>query len=277
LLGLTITHIIVLLVTGAVTGFTSSILGLGGAFIMTPVQYAIFSNMGIPTDTAIKLAFGTNMLVVLTTALSGTWRYQLQRVVLWKASAIMGGCSLAGSLIGATVATYLPGQALKIIFGILVIAVGIRILTAKQPEIQSVSKTDKWLWVVWALPMGIAAGLLGMGGGIFAIPVLTIVLRFKMHEAVIISLAMMIFTGFGGVIGYIVNGINAPNLPAYCLGYIYIPSWLILASTSVFTAQVGAMFAYRIPTKHLTRVFILITFYLGLKMVGLFEWLGWPI
>lgn len=179
----------------------------------------------------------------------------------------MGGCSLAGSLIGATVATYLPGQALKIIFGTLVIAVGIRILTAKQPEIQTVPKTDKWLWVVWALPMGIAAGLLGIGGGIFIIPVLTTVLRFKMHEAVTVSLAMMIFTGVGGVIGYIVNGINAPNLPAYCLGYIYIPSWLVIASTSIIMAQAGAMFAYRIPTKHLTHVFVLMTFYLGLKMV----------
>ena len=169
--GLTITHIIILLVTGTVTGFTGSILGLGGAFIMTPVQYAIFSGMGIPTDTAIKLAFGTNLLVILPTAISGTWRYHRRRAVFWKAATIMGGCSMVGSLVGATLATQLPGHALKITFGVLVIAAGVRMLTARQPEIDSVPKTNTWLWVAWALPMGIAAGLLGIGGGILAIPI----------------------------------------------------------------------------------------------------------
>lgn len=244
---------------------------------MTPVQYAIFSGIGIPTDTAIRLAFGTNMLVILTTAISGTWRYQLRRVIFWRAVIIMGGCSLVGSLIGATIATYLPGQALKITFGVLVIAAGMRMLTARQLEIDSVPETNTWLWAAWALPMGIAAGLLGIGGGILAIPVLTMVLRFKMHDAVTTSLGMMMFTSIGGVIGYIANGIGVPNLPAYSLGYIYIPSWLLLASTSIGMAQVGAMVAYRIPTKQLTYAFILIAFYLGLRMIGLFEWLGWPI
>lgn len=275
--GLTIPHIIILLVTGTVTGLTSSILGLGGAFIMTPVQYAIFSGMGIPTDTAIRLAFGTNLLVILTTAISGTWRYQLRRVVFWKAATIMGGCSLVGSLVGATLATHLPGHVLKITFGVLIIFAGIRMLIAKQPEIDSAPKTNPWLWAAWALPMGIAAGLLGIGGGILAIPILTIALRFKMHDAVTTSLAMMIFTSIGGVIGYIANGIGAPNLPAYSFGYTYIPSWLLLAVTSIGMAQVGAMVAYRIPTRQLTYAFILIAFYLGLRMIGLFEWLDWPI
>jgi uncharacterized membrane protein YfcA len=244
---------------------------------MTPVQYAVFSSMGIPTDTAIKLAFGTNLLVILTTAISGTWRYQLRRVVFWKTATIMGGCSLVGSLAGATLATHLPGHALKITFGVLVIAAGLRMLTARQPEIDSVPKTNSWLWAAWALPIGIAAGLLGIGGGILAIPILTIALRFKIHDAVTTALAMMIFTSTGGVIGYIANGIGAPGLPAHSLGYVYLPSWLLLASTSFGMAQVGAIVASRIPIKQLIYAFTLVTLYLGLRMIGLFEWLGWPI
>jgi len=274
---MTVTHIISLLATGAVTGFASSLLGLGGAFIMTPVQYAIYSNMGIPTDMAVKLAFGTNMLVILPTAISGTWRYHRQGAVFWRAAIVMGICSLVASLAGASLATNLPGQALKITFSALVIAAGIRMLTAKQPEIEEAPETNRRLWIVWSLPMGFVAGLLGIGGGILAIPIMTLALRFKIHNAVATSLAMMIFTSLGGIIGYIINGIGIPNLPAYSLGYVNLQSWLLLAVPGVVMAQVGVMIARRTPDRRLAYIFIVITLYLGLRMIGLFEWLGWPL
>jgi len=45
-------HVIILLITGAGAGFGGSLLGLGGSFIMGPVQYTVYANMGIPTDMA---------------------------------------------------------------------------------------------------------------------------------------------------------------------------------------------------------------------------------
>ncbi|UCB43351.1 MAG: sulfite exporter TauE/SafE family protein [Dehalococcoidales bacterium] len=274
---MTVTHIIILLATGAATGFSGSLLGLGGAFVMTPVQYAIYSSMGIPTDTAIKLAFGTNLLVILPTAISGTWRHHKQGSVFWRAAIIMGGCSLVGSLVGATLATHLPGEALKITFGVIVIAGGIRMLTAKQPDIEEAPETNHWFWIAWALPMGVVAGLLGIGGGILAIPIMILALRFKIHNAVATSLSMMIFTSIGGIIGYIINGLGASDLPAYSLGYVNLQAWLLLASTSVVMAQIGAIMASHTPAKRLAYIYIIITFYLGLRMIGLFEWLDWPI
>jgi uncharacterized membrane protein YfcA len=61
--------------------------------------------------------------------------------------------------------------------------------------------------------VGFAGGLLGIGGGILIVPVMVLALRFKMHNAIATSLATMIFGSAGGVIGYIVNGLGAPNLP----------------------------------------------------------------
>ena len=68
---MTIAHVISLLATSIGVGFASGLLGVGGALIMTPVQYVIFTDIGILADTAIKLAFGTSLLVALPTALSG--------------------------------------------------------------------------------------------------------------------------------------------------------------------------------------------------------------
>jgi len=274
---MTVAHIIILLATGIGVGFASGLLGVGGAFIMTPVQYMIYTDMGLPTDMAIKLAFGTSLLVILPTALSGAWRHSRLGVVYWKAAIIMGSCSLIAAFGGAALATHLPGAALKIAFGAIVLIAGVRMLFAKLPTIEAGPKDNPWLWIAWAIPIGVVTGILGIGGGILVVPVMVLALKFKMHNAVATSLAMMIFTSIGGAIGYIVNGLGVSNLPDYSIGYLNLPVWLLLTVTGAGIAQIGAMTAQRLPAKQLKYIFIAIVFYMGLRMLGVFDWLGWPI
>ena len=274
---MTIAHIITLLVTGIVAGFAGGLLGVGGGFIMNPVQYMIFTSMGIPTDIAIKLAFGTNLLVVLPTAASGAWRHNKKGAVRWKTAIIMGSCGLVAAFGGATLATHLPGVALKTAFGAVILAGGIRMLTAKPAKIEEEPRDNPWLWAAWAIPIGIITGIIGIGGGVVAVPVMVLALKFKMHNAVATSLAMMLFTSTGGVIGYIINGLGVPHLPAYSIGYVNLTSWFLLAVTSIGMTQVGAITTHKLPAKQLRYIFIAVMFYMGLKMVGVFDWLGWPI
>ncbi len=277
MVGMTTAHIVILLITGTVLGFAGGLLGVGGGFIMTPVLYMVFINMGIPTDTAIKLAFGTSLLAVLPIGISGAWRYHREKAVFWKAAIIMGSCSLIAALGGSSIATHLPGGALKIAFGSIILLSAIWMLTTSPPQIEEAPSDNPWLWVAWALPIGVVSGLLGVGGGILVVPVMTLTLRFKMHNAVATSLAMIIFTSTGGVIGYIINGIGIPDLPAFCIGYINLQAWFLLAVTSIGMAQVGAITAHRLPAKQLRYIFIALMFYMALKMLGLFDWLGWPL
>ncbi len=274
---MTIAHIIILVATGIGVGFAGGLLGVGGAFIMTPVQYMLFTSMGIPTGIAIKLAFGTSLLVILPTALSGAWRHSKKGAVWWKAATVMGSCGLIFAFGGATLATHLSGTVLKIAFGAVILASGVRMLTAKLPEVGLEPKDNPWLWIAWAIPIGIITGIIGIGGGVLVVPVMVLALKFRMHNAVATSLAMMIFTSIGGLIGYIINGLGVPNLPAYSIGYVNLPTWFLLAVTSVGMAQVGAITAHKLPAKQLRYIFIAIMFYVGLKMLGLFDWLGWPI
>ena len=80
-----------------------------------------------------------------------------------------------------------------------------------------------------------------------------------------------------GIIGYIVNGIGVPDRPPYSIGYVNLPSWFILVLTSVGMAQVGAMISHRLSVVYLKYIFVVVMFYMGLKMIEVFEWLGWPI
>ncbi len=270
-------HIIMLLITGAGAGFAGGLLGLGGAFIMTPVQYWIYTDIGISSDIPVKLAFGTSLLVVLPTVASGVCRHSKRGTVRWRVAIVMGGCGLIAALGGATIAAHLPGAALRIFFGVVSLASGIRMLTSGLPEAEAKPNRNPWLWVAWAVPIGLLTGLIGVGGGVLIVPVLVLALGFKMHSAVATSLAIIIFTSIGGGAGYIITGIGVPNLPDYSIGYVNLPTWFLLAVGSISMAQVGAIAAPRLPAKGLKYLFIAIAFYMGLRMLGVFEWLGLPI
>lgn len=270
-------HIIILLATGAFAGFTGGMLGLGGAFVMTPVQFIVYSAMGLPEDLAVKTAFATSLMVVLPTAISGAWRHHRKKSVLWRASWIMGSVSLLVALGGATLATHVSGTVLKVIFAAIIILAGIRMVTAREPKYKVEVVTRPWLWVLWAVPIGLVSGMFGVGGGVIMIPILVLALKFEMHYAIGTSLAVIILTSLGGIIGYVINGIGVPDRLPLSLGYVNISSFLLLAATSTLTAQVGAVFAHKMPRKPLMYIFTVLLFYLGLRMAGLFEWLGWPL
>ncbi len=268
---------ILLLATGVFAGFSSGLLGIGGGFILTPVQYIVFTNMGLPTDTAIRLAFGTTLMVVLPTAISGAWRHSRKGAVLWKTAIIMGACGALAAFGGATLAAHLPGAALRTAFGAIVLLSSIRMLMASPLPPEQPPRYNSWLLVAWSIPIGILTCLLGSGGGILMVPLLVLVLKLNMHNAAATLLAAMIFISIGGIIGYMINGINVSGLPDFSVGYVNLTSWFLLAVSSVGMAQLGAITAHKLPAAQLRYLLILIMLYMGLKMLGVFAWLGWPI
>ncbi|MBN1161401.1 MAG: sulfite exporter TauE/SafE family protein [Dehalococcoidales bacterium] len=269
--------IFILLGTGAVAGFAGGMLGLGGAFIMTPFQFLVYTNMGLSTDVAIKTAFGTSLLVVLTTAISAAWRHHREQAVEWRVAFIMGICGLVFALVGATLAAHIPGTGLKITFGIIAIISGIRMFFTTREKVDTEPGNRPLLWAFWAIPVGLFSGLLGVGGGTILVPILAIILKFKMHHAIANSLAIMIFASIGGIIGYIVNGIGVADRLSYSIGYINLTSWILLAVPAAILAQVGAAATHKMPRKLLMYIFVIVLLYIGVRMIGVFEWLGWPL
>ena len=100
---------------------------------------------------------------------------------------------------------------------------------------------------------------------------------FNMYNAVGTSTAVIIFTSVGGIIAYILNGVNTTGLPPYSLGYINIIQLLTLAIISVPTAQLGVKISHALPEEQLRYVYIMVMFYIALKMIGVFNWIGLPL
>jgi len=274
---MTTIYIFYLLLTGIGVGLVSGMLGVGGCFIMVPIQFFILKAIGIDPTIAIRVAFGTNLLVVLPTAISGTFRHHKKEVVLWKQAIILGTVGALAGFGGAALASHLPGSILTKIFGLAILLGSLRMITAKPIRVEGEINKNSLTYVFWGLILGFVTGLIGIGGGVLIVPIMLIFLNFNMHEAVGTSTAMMIFTALGGSLAYIILGWHHPGLPAYSLGYVNLLQWVLLTGTSVPMAQVGAHLAHKIPAASLKWLFVTVMIYMGLKMIGVFAWLNLPL
>jgi uncharacterized membrane protein YfcA len=273
---LTTNHILILLATGAGTGFASGLLGIGGGAVMVPVSYWLILAMNVPPDIAIRIAFGTSLLVILPTAISGSWGHNKKKAVRWKTALILGSCALVGGLVGASLAAHLPGEILQRGFGGLVLVIALWMGLGIMPRLRRDDEEPRenlGLVAACGFPIGVVSGLTGIGGGVLIVAVLVLALNFPMHTAVGTSVASIILASLGGIAGYIVNGLGVPGLPPYSIGYVNLPIWLCLAATSIPLAQLGARAAHALPPKPLTYIFIAFMLYAGLEMIGVFDWI----
>lgn len=270
-------QIAILLGAGLIAGVGSGLLGLGGGFIMIPVQYWVMTAGGVDSTVAFRVALGTNLLVVLPTALSGALAHHRKGAVVWRAAVTMGLMSAVGAFMGAFIATRLPGAALKLIFGAVTIVGAVRMLTANPPKTQATQPARTSTYILWGLPIGVFSGVVGIAGGIVVIPVMVFVLKFSLHQAVATSTAMMIFTTMGGAFSFLLNGLGTPGLPPHSIGYVNWLQWILLAGCSIPMATVGARIAHRLPARRLNVLFVMMMFYVGLKMSGVLAWLHLPI
>ncbi|MCX6688705.1 MAG: sulfite exporter TauE/SafE family protein [Methanoregula sp.] len=262
--------VIVLALTGSIIGVASGLLGIGGGFLMVPVQFWLLSTLGVDPTTAIRVSFGTSLAVVIPTALSSAWGHHCRHCVLVRHLALMAVPAFVGAVLGAILATHAPGKTLETLFGVIVLVAAGTMLVAKTPLHDQEISENKLLYVMWGLVFGVVSGLLGIGGGIVMIPVMTIILRFPMHQAIGTSAVVMLASSVGGVISYIVNGLGVYGLPPYSFGYVNGLQWLILVAASVPMAQIGVRASHALPAQRIKLVFIIVMAIVGLDMIGIF-------
>jgi uncharacterized membrane protein YfcA len=191
--------------------------------------------------------------------------------VLWREATIMGLSGLLASFGGAALASHLSAFILSKIFGVVVIIGALR--TYKAP---AVTKTDEISpnqssYVFAGILIGFFSGLLGIGGGVIGVPIMLIFLHFDMLKAVGTSSAVIIFTSFGGSLGYIINGWGQPGLPSYSLGYINLLNWVLLAIPGFIAARKGSEIAHLVNPEYMEHLFVILIIYTGLKMIGVLK------
>jgi len=211
-------NVVVLVGLGALVGFLSGLLGVGGGFLLTPLLIM----MGI--DPIVAAASGTNAIVGASA--SGTMAHLKARNVDVK----MGTLMLTGGVLGGGAGTFLVKAlrgggnadvvivlgyvALLAVMGVVLFVEGLASQVKGEEEARSESsgyrllqrlplstdfpasgvRTSAIAPFVLCILVGILSALLGVGGGFFLIPAMSYFLAIPMRVVIGTSLFQMLFT-----------------------------------------------------------------------------------
>lgn len=263
----TIGYFIGLILIGICAGFASGLLGVGGGFLIVPLQYFLLKYIGVNPDLAMLISLGTSLAIIIPTSLSGAYRHTRTMDGIVKPGIQLGIFGIIGGALGGFVASGLSSRILEIIFGclLLFIAVNNIVNINKEREEAKISFNLISTGIIGIL-VGFSSGLLGVGGGIFLIAILTALLGFSMIEAIGTSSIFISLTAIGGFLSYIVSGWGVSTFP-YSIGYVSIINFILIACFSVPMASIGAKFAHKVPQKKLKIIFSILVLYMALKML----------
>lgn len=263
-----IEYFIGLVLIGIFAGFASGLLGVGGGFLIVPLQYFLLKYIGVEPDLAMLISLGTSLAIIIPTSLSGAYRHSRTMEDIIKPGIRLGIFGIIGGSIGGFVASGLPSRILEIIFGALLLFVVFKNIVDINKEREDAKIPFNMLTtVIIGLLVGFSSGLLGIGGGVFLITILTSLLGFSLIEAIGTSSVFICLTAIGGFLSYVVSGWGVSTFP-YSIGYVSIINFLLISCFSVPMASLGAKMAHKVPQKKLKIIFSILVLYIALKMLG---------
>jgi len=254
---------VILIVLGLAAGALGGLLGIGGSVLMIPVLTLVLGR-----DQHVSQAAA--MIVNVFVALPGVFRHHLARAIEWPVVRRMIPAGLVFILAGVALSNTLDARVLGNIFGgfLLTYVVGTQVLRVvrrgKQVPEHAPPRAG-WLSAggVGAIA-GLAAGLLGIGGGVIAVPLLHVMCRLPLRRAIAASATMMCVTS--------VFGAAAKNATLSGLDLDVSESLLIaacLVPTAIAGGLYGAGLTHSLPLKWVRLVLNVLLLVAAIKFLRL--------
>lgn len=252
------------LVTGCFTGLLSGLLGVGGGLIIVPMLSFIFAQLAFPTAYIMPMALATSLAIILITSTTSAYSHQLKNNVNWLvlkriSLGVFIGTSLGSMLVASFDATWL-----KSLFIVYTFLVASQMLWEVSPRASRQLPSTPLLNLVGA-GIGAISSFIGIGGGTLSVPYL-IYCNIHPKQAIGTSSAIGVIIALGAILGFGLSALNLQDLPAPSFGFVYLPAFLFIALSSLFTAPIGASWVQKLPVSLLKRLFALLLYAVGVGM-----------
>jgi uncharacterized membrane protein YfcA len=262
-------EIISLLVVGFFAGAIGGLVGVGGSIVMIPVLTLLM-------DRNQHLSQAAAMIVNVFVAAPALFRHHQADAVRWDVMARMLPFGLLFIIIGVEASNVFDGDLLKKIFGAFLVYVivfnVVKLFEGGRTPADAPRPKIGWgrIGLVGG-SMGFLAGLLGIGGGIVAVPLLQRVCRLPLRQAIAVSSAVMCVTA---VLGAARKNATLVHLAeaAGQTGSLWLRDslWIAacLAPMATMGALVGAGLTHTLPLSWVRLAFILLMAWASTNMLG---------
>ena len=250
---------------GAVVGLWAGLMGAGGAILLVPILHFTLGLQNVDPSLIHHMAIATTMANILFTSCVATYTHHKRGVVPWKTVAWMVPGLLLGSFAGSYGTAYIPARPLTLFFACFLVYAGAQMFVEVRPK-ASRHLPGKGGQVAMGMFIGALSGILGVGGAALTIPML-LICGLPLLSVIAASGAFGFPIAVAGCIGYMLTAWGHPGLPAYSLGYIYLPALLGLVPASMLFASLGVRLAHAMPQKRLRQCIGVLILSMAARMI----------
>lgn len=238
---------------GTFAGFIAGLFGISGGMMIVPFMVMLFSAQGFSHEQILHLALGTAMASIAFTSIASMHVHNSHGAVRWDIVKPMAPGMVLGVLCGSMFIGIVPTKPLAVIFTLVVSYISIQMIAEFTPKTHRKLPRPFILFLV-GFAAGAISSLVAAGGGFLTIPFM-LMCNVPIYEAVGTSATLGLPVAIAGMIGYIIAGWGAENLPPFAFSFIYLPALIGIAAFSTVMASFGAKVTHSLPLKPLKRAF----------------------
>jgi uncharacterized membrane protein YfcA len=256
---------------GIVVGAYGTLVGAGGGFAMVPILLLVYPQQSPAQLTAVSLG------AVFANVISGSIGYARLKRIDYRTGLTLAPATIPGAIIGALVVGAIPRVAFDRVMGSALILVSAFLLLRPHGSIP-LGLNSRWvvsrtlvdsdgkryqyrfnlaLAIVASFGIGFVSSLLGIGGGIVQVPILTSFFGFPAHLASATSQFVQIFTSGFGTLTHIFRGDYAS----------FVGVTIALAVGVIIGAQIGAAISRRVAGSSIIRLLAVALGLVGIRLV----------
>ncbi len=198
-----------LIVAGAVVGFFSGLLGIGGGILMFPLLLYVPPLLSLD-PVGVKNITGLTMIQGFFASLAAMFFYHKHNLVNKSLVLTLGLSLFISSLAGSFLSKMIPDKPLLFMFGALAFTASVMMLIPRS-YIKDEMTEEKVTFhrpaaIIIGVSIGFLLGMVGQGGAFIIIPILLYVLKIPLRVALGSTLAIGLFSSSAGLVGKVATG-----------------------------------------------------------------------
>ena len=163
-----------LIMIGLLAGFLAGLLGVGGGIVLVPAFFYTFRALGFDGPGLMQICLATSLATIVVTSIRSLQSHHAKRAVDWAVLRRWFPWVAYGSIAGVAIAAGLTSVVLQCIFGGLGALIGLYLAFGRAEWAISDTMPSPIVRIIVAPIIGFLSVMLGIGGGSFAVPLMTL-------------------------------------------------------------------------------------------------------